>query len=139
MAIWLRYLLGTGAPAIPVQDASAQAIYLLPSDLVHQQGLDHAGDPTGVGLGWIHLLPTGSPSHIVEKTGGGAGFTTYIAIDHARRTAIFLAATDGPIDTHVNLFKAANDLLLAVAGLPPLPPPPPKPAPRRRPRPRRSR
>jgi serine-type D-Ala-D-Ala carboxypeptidase/endopeptidase len=128
MAIWLKYLLRTGRPGIPAQDASAQAVYILPSNLVRQKGLDHAGEPTGVGLGWIHILPINSPSHIVEKTGGGAGFETYIAINHSRRTAIFLAATDGSVDTHLNLFNAANKLLLAVAGLPPLPPPPPKPA-----------
>jgi D-alanyl-D-alanine-carboxypeptidase/D-alanyl-D-alanine-endopeptidase len=128
MAIWLKYLLGTGGPGIPVQEPAAQAIYILPSDLVRQKGLDHAGLPTGIGLGWIHLLPIDEPSHIIEKTGGGAGFSTYIAINQSRHTAIFLAATYGPIDTHLNLFNAANKLLLAVAGLPPLPPPPPKPA-----------
>jgi D-alanyl-D-alanine-carboxypeptidase/D-alanyl-D-alanine-endopeptidase len=131
MAIWLKYLLGTGGPGLTAQDISAQAVYILPSDLVSQKGLDHAGEPTGVGLGWIHILPVDSPSHIVEKTGGGAGFETYIAINHSRRTAIFLAATDGPVDTHLNLFNAANKLLLAVAGLPPLPPPSPKPAAKR--------
>jgi D-alanyl-D-alanine-carboxypeptidase/D-alanyl-D-alanine-endopeptidase len=127
MAIWLKYLLRIGRPGIPAQDASAQAVYILPSNLVSQRGLDHAGEPTGVGLGWIHILSIDSPSHILEKTGGGAGFETYIAINHSRRTAIFLAATEGSVDTHLNLFNAANKLLLAVAGLPPLPPPPPKP------------
>jgi D-alanyl-D-alanine-carboxypeptidase/D-alanyl-D-alanine-endopeptidase len=130
MEIWLKYLLRTGPPGIPAQDASAQAIYILPSNLVSQKGLDHAGEPTGVGLGWIHILPIDSPSHIVEKTGGGAGYATYIAINHSRHTAIFLAATDGSVNTHVNIFNAANKLLLAVAGLPPLPPPLPKPVPK---------
>jgi D-alanyl-D-alanine-carboxypeptidase/D-alanyl-D-alanine-endopeptidase len=128
MAIWLKYLLGTVGSGIPTQDPAAQAIYILPSDLVRQKGLDHAGLPTGIGLGWIHLLPIDEPSHIIEKTGGGAGFSTYIAINQSRHTAIFLAATYGPVDTHLNLFNAANKLLLAVAGLPPLPPPSPKPA-----------
>jgi D-alanyl-D-alanine-carboxypeptidase/D-alanyl-D-alanine-endopeptidase len=127
MAIWLKYLLRTGDSGTPARDASAQAIYVFPSNLVSQKGLDHAGEPTGVGLGWIHILPIDSQSHIIEKTGGGAGFETYIAINHFRHTAIFLAATDGPVDTHLNLFNAANKLLLAVAGLPPLPPPPSKP------------
>ena len=152
MAIWLEYLLGTGAPA---QDPAAQAVYIPLSSLTRQQGLDHAGEPSGVGLGWIHIEPADSLSHIVEKTGGGAGFITYIAINHARRTAIFVAATDGPDrpragrvssvvesvaggsgpDTlrpdasgpqapHLNLFNAANNLLLTMSGLPPLPPPP---------------
>jgi D-alanyl-D-alanine-carboxypeptidase/D-alanyl-D-alanine-endopeptidase len=128
MAIWLKYLLRTGGPGIPAQDASAQAVYILPSSLVSQKGLDHAGEPTGVGLGWIHILPVNSPTHIVEKTGGGSGFETYIAINHSRNTAIFLAATDGTVETHVNLFNAANKLLFAVAGLPPLPSPVPGPS-----------
>jgi D-alanyl-D-alanine-carboxypeptidase/D-alanyl-D-alanine-endopeptidase len=132
MAIWLKYLLGTGSPVLPVQDPSAQAIFLLPSKLVSQRGLDHAGEPTGIGLGWIHILPVDSPSHLIQKTGAGAGFSTYIAINHSRRTALFLAATDGPFDTHLNIFNAANKLLLAAAGLPPLPPPLPKPAVKRR-------
>jgi D-alanyl-D-alanine-carboxypeptidase/D-alanyl-D-alanine-endopeptidase len=128
MAIWLQYLLRTDGAAISTQNPDAQAIYILPSHLVNQKGLDHAGEPTGIGLGWIHLLPTDDPSHIVEKTGGGAGFETYIAINHSRQTAIFIAATDGSVNTHLNLFNAANQLLLTVAGLPPLPPPAPKPA-----------
>jgi len=128
MTIWLKYLLRTGDAGIAAQDASAQAVYILPSSLVSQKGLDHAGEPTGVGLGWIHILPVNSPTHIVEKTGGGAGFETYIAINHSRNTAVFLAATDGTAATHLNLFNAANKLLFAVAGLPPLPSPPPKTA-----------
>jgi D-alanyl-D-alanine-carboxypeptidase/D-alanyl-D-alanine-endopeptidase len=131
MTVWLKYLLGAGGPAVPTQDPAAQAVYIKPSELIRQTGLDHAGEPTGVGLGWIHILPTDSPSHIIEKTGGGAGFETYVALNPARHAAIFLAATDGPIDTHLNLFNAANKLLLAVAGLPPLPEPPPVPAPPR--------
>jgi len=131
MAIWLKYLLRIGDPGISAKGASAQTVYILPSNLVSQKGLDHAGEPTGIGLGWIHILPVDSPSHIIEKTGGGAGFETYIAINHSRHTAIFLAATDGPVDTHLNLFNAANKLLLAIAGLPPLPPPLPKPAAKR--------
>ncbi len=127
MTIWLKYLLGSDGPGATRQDAAAQAIYILPADLKKQHGLEHAGEPTGVGLGWIHILPTDSPSTIVQKTGGGAGFATYIAINHARDTAIFVAATDGRGSTHFNLYEAANNLLLAVAGLPPLPPPPAKP------------
>lgn len=117
MTIWLKYLLQPGNAG-----TAAQAVYVVPAQLLSQKGLDHAGEATGVGLGWIHILPVDAPAHIVEKTGGGAGFETYIAINHPRRTAIFLAVTDGPRETHLNVFNAANKLLLAVAGLPPMPP-----------------
>lgn len=126
MATWLKYLLGTSGRGIPTQNPKAEAVYVNPSALLHSVGLDHAGTPSGVGLGWIHLQPEDSVSRIVEKTGGGAGFTTYIAINRARSTALFLAATDGADWLQVNLFKEANNLLLAAVGLPPLPPEPEK-------------
>lgn len=122
MAKWLRYLAGPGTPGLPTQADGAQAVYLQLSRLTSEYGLDHAGRPSGIGLGWMHL-DANDISHIIEKTGGGAGFTTYIAIHPASHTALFVAATDGVHGWKegFNLFKASNDGLLALAGLPPLP------------------
>jgi serine-type D-Ala-D-Ala carboxypeptidase/endopeptidase len=123
MEKFLRYLVGAGAPGTPVQADDAHGVYLLPSKLAGQYGLDHAGRPSGIGLGWMHLGANEDISHIIEKTGGGAGFTTYIAIHPASHTALFVAATEGPPRQGregLNLFKASNNLLLALAGLPPL-------------------
>jgi D-alanyl-D-alanine-carboxypeptidase/D-alanyl-D-alanine-endopeptidase len=131
MTLWLQYLLGTGPSAggtnFPAQDPAAQAVYIDPADLVRQSGLDHPGAPSGIGLGWMHLFPAGDPSTIVEKTGGGAGFLTYIALNQATHTGLFVAATDGAIETHINVFKNANNILLALTGFPTIaiPPPPP--------------
>jgi len=119
MMLWLKYLLTAQIP-------TAQAVYIQPETLLKQSGLDHAGAPTGIGLGWMHIASTDG-SDITEKTGGGAGFLTYIALSQSHHTAIFIAATDGSIETHLNVFHEANNLLLAVDGLPPLPPEPPKP------------
>ena len=143
VTLWLKYLLTAQNPA-------AQAVYLDPATLLKQTGLDHAGAPTGIGLGWMHIAATDG-SDITEKTGGGAGFTTYIALNHAHNTAIFVAVTEGapspnpappaPSVPHLNFFGLANNILLAVDGLPPLQPPPPrhiakptpkKPVPKRR-------
>jgi D-alanyl-D-alanine-carboxypeptidase/D-alanyl-D-alanine-endopeptidase len=137
MAIWLKYLLGTGGPTIPAQDFAARAVYLDPALLIRQAGLDHAGKPTGIGLGWMHLLPAGDPSHIIEKTGGGAGFTSYIALIPARHIAIFFAFAEGN-GWKQNVFKQANNILLNLAGLRPLPEEPFKPKARPHPRHRRS-
>ena len=126
MATWLKYLLYVGPTA---QDAKAQAVYIDPATLVSQSGLDHAGDVSGIGIGWMHVLS--GPEEIVEKTGGGAGFVTYIALNHATQTGLFAAFTDGEGATHYNVFKAANNLLLTLSGFPPaFDPAPPKPAPK---------
>ena len=124
MTRWLQYLLGTTQPA---QSAEAEAVYLSPAALVSQQGLDHAGTVSGLGLGWMHLLADTEPNSIIEKTGGGAGFLTYIALNQHTHTGLFFALTDGAIETHFNAFKAANNLLLALSGFPPYPPDPPPP------------
>lgn len=117
---WLQYLMGSNQPAIPMQDLAAQNVYLLPSDLIRQQGLDHSGDVTGIGLGWMHLAD-GTPSELIQKTGGGAGFTTYIALSHPTGTAIFVAFTDSSTYTHYNVFKGANNLVYQLNGLPLMP------------------
>lgn len=136
MALWLKYLLGTGSPSLPAQDPTAQAVYLDPTRLIKQVGLDHAGRPTGIGLGWMHLPPAGDPTHIIEKTGGGAGFSSYIAMIPARHIALFFAFAEGPSGWKQNVFIEANNILLTLAGLPPLPDEPAKPKSRHRSKPR---
>src|ERR1039458_5850125 len=82
-----------------------------PAQLKSVQGLSHAGDPTGIGLGWIQLGDPDSPSALMEKTGGGAGFETYVALSPKRQTGIFLAFTDGKGSAHIDFFHEANKLL----------------------------
>jgi D-alanyl-D-alanine-carboxypeptidase/D-alanyl-D-alanine-endopeptidase len=126
MAKFLQYLLHTpDAPSLP---APALTAYLDPAQLKSIQGLSHAGDPTGIGLAWIQIGDPTSPSSLLEKTGGGAGFTTYIALSPDRRTGIFLAATEGKGKWQIDFYHESNNLLAALANVPPLPPrlrPPP--------------
>ena len=122
MTLWLKYLLSL--PGVPVhQNSAAQAVYVDPAQLKGTKGLDHAGEPTGIGLGWLRLGLPGDPSMIIQKTGGGGGFTTYIALVPARHAGVFIAATDGATYTRSHMFQQINNLLLAVSGLPmqPLP------------------
>jgi D-alanyl-D-alanine-carboxypeptidase/D-alanyl-D-alanine-endopeptidase len=119
MAKLLQYLLRI--PGSLAQPAAALSVYLKPAELKSVQGLDHAGNPTGIGLGWIQLGDPANQSALMEKTGGGAGFTTYIALNPGRQTGIFLAATWGKGDATIDFFREANDLLAALANVPPLP------------------
>lgn len=120
MARVLQYLLQI--PGATAQVSPAIDVYLQPSQLKSVQGLSHAGDPSGIGLGWIQLGDPDGPSALMEKTGGGAGFETYVALSLKRQAGIFLAATKGKGRAQVNLFREANNLLAALADVPPLPP-----------------
>jgi serine-type D-Ala-D-Ala carboxypeptidase/endopeptidase len=117
MTRWLQYLLNL--PGVPVhQDPAATATYIQASELRWAQGLGRAGIPSGIGLGWVHINAADDPTMIVEKTGGGAGFTTYIALSPRRHTGIFVATTEGR-HAAANIFSASNDLLVYLAGLTP--------------------
>ena len=117
MAKLLQYMLGL--PGVPVhQDGAARAAYLRPEQLHSIQGLGHAGVPTGIGLGWIEINGNDGDARIVEKTGGGAGFQTYIALNPATRMGVFVAATQGRLRSGANLFRETNALLIQLAGLP---------------------
>jgi D-alanyl-D-alanine-carboxypeptidase/D-alanyl-D-alanine-endopeptidase len=119
MTRWLEYLLDL--PGVPVhQDPSATATYIQASQLRWTQGLGHAGVPNGIGLGWVHLNQPDDPTTIIEKTGGGAGYTTYIALNPKRHIGIFVAATEGRHEG-ANIFRESNDLLTYLAGLTPVP------------------
>jgi D-alanyl-D-alanine-carboxypeptidase/D-alanyl-D-alanine-endopeptidase len=98
------------------------AVYLKPAQLRSVQGLSHAGDPTGIGMGWIQLGDPDGASTLMQKTGGGAGFETYVALSLKRQAGIFLAITEGKGRSHISLFHEANNLLAALADMPPLPP-----------------
>jgi D-alanyl-D-alanine-carboxypeptidase/D-alanyl-D-alanine-endopeptidase len=120
MVKFLQYLLHI--PGSPAQPPSALAVSLTPSQLKSIQGLSHAGDPTGIGLAWIQIGDPASPSVMLEKTGGGAGFTTYIALSPSRQTGVFIAVTEGKGKWHIDPFREANNLLAELANVPPLPP-----------------
>ena len=119
MTRWLEYLLDL--PGVPMHhDPAATATYIPASDLRWTQGLGHAGVPNGIGLGWVHLNQPDDPTMIIEKTGGGAGFTTYIALNPGRHIGIFVAATEGR-HAGADFFRESNDLLIYLAGLTPVP------------------
>lgn len=120
MARVLQYLLHIAGSAAPV--GPAIAVYLKPSQLRSVQGLSHAGDPTGIGMGWIQLGDPDGPSTLMEKTGGGAGFETYVALSLKRQAGVFLAVTEGQGHSQVSLYREANNLLADLANVPPLPP-----------------
>jgi serine-type D-Ala-D-Ala carboxypeptidase/endopeptidase len=119
MTRWLEYLLAL--PGVPIhQDPAATATYIPASQLRWTQGLGLAGVPEGIGLGWVHINPPDDPTMIVEKTGGGAGYTTYIALNPGRHIGIFVAATEGR-HAGASIFHESNALLTYLAGLTPVP------------------
>jgi len=119
MVKFLRYMLHI--PGLPEAPASLLSIYVKPKQLKTMQGLDHAGRPTGIGLAWIQLGDPNGVSMVMQKTGGGAGFSTYIALNPQKQAGIFAAVTYGKGPENVNFFEESNKVLAALAGVPAVP------------------
>ena len=80
MALWLKAQLAPGAETD--RRRISQAIYVQRATLKKAIGLDHAGLANAIGLAWIEQLAGPGHPRILEKTGGGDGFLTYVVLDH---------------------------------------------------------
>jgi len=112
MALWMQSQLAAGPPD-PARRIS-QAIYVRRATLARAQGIDVAGPASGIGLAWIQLDADATHPRLIEKTGGGYGFMTYIVLDPARRIGVFLAMNRMGHGRLEKLTADANDLVAAL-------------------------
>jgi len=108
---WLKDQLA--ARPDPARQVS-QATYVQRGALKAAIGLDHAGPAQAIGLAWIEEAPTATHPRILEKTGGGDGFLTYVVIDPARRVGVFFAIDKVGRGVLTPLTQATNDLVGAL-------------------------
>ncbi len=114
MARWMQHLLGVKHAGNPAQTAQALAIYLQRQELSAVAGLDKAGRASGLGLGWVQLAASGNTPAILQKTGGGGGFMSYMALLPGRRTGVFVSVTSMNIDMFASLALSVNRLVVAL-------------------------
>lgn len=57
------------------------------------EGLDGGGRADAIGLGWIRLADGDARTTIVQKTGAGGGFSSYLAFVPARGIGVFVATS----------------------------------------------
>ena len=112
MGVWMQHVLGIKQGGSATQRAIAQATYFQRQTLASVEGLDLAGTASGLGLGWILLSPTENSPVLLQKTGGGGGFMSYMVLIPGRQTGIFIAVTKVDLDMFAELTRAANDLVV---------------------------
>lgn len=115
MALWLKAQLAPGAAND--RRRIGQAMYFQRSALKPAIGLDHAGPASAIGLGWIEQTATPTHPRILEKTGGGDGFLTYVVIDPVTRVGVFVAF-DNVSGRRMAPVTADANALIALLGAP---------------------
>lgn len=91
--------------------ASEQTMYFQRQDLVSLQGMDVPGRAGALGLGWVYLAPKDGLPGIIEKTGGGGGFMTYMAMIPQKNLGVFAVVTRSALSKFTNMSDPVNRLL----------------------------
>jgi D-alanyl-D-alanine-carboxypeptidase/D-alanyl-D-alanine-endopeptidase len=110
MALWLRAQLKPDAAGD--RRRISQQVYVRRDALAYAAGLDHAGHATGIGLAWIEQDASPGRPRILEKTGGGDGFLTYVVIDPVRRAGVFVGFNNVSGHRLGAVAAAADDLVI---------------------------
>ena len=74
-------------------------------------GFDEAGSMAGLGLGWVTVAADGIHPMLVVKSGGGAGFMSYIAFAPGRGVGLFVAVNRVDFPMFFGMTEAANALI----------------------------
>ncbi|MDN5679577.1 MAG: serine hydrolase, partial [Ewingella sp.] len=111
MARWMRQFLPSplGKPSLTAE--MAQKMYFKRTDLVSLKGMDVPGMADSLGMGWVTMAPTPLLPRIIQKTGGGGGFITYVAMVPQRGVGVFVVVTRSELTKFKNMSDGVNDLV----------------------------
>ena len=115
MTRWLRHNLADGDRAVWPSLALAHAVYRQRQAMIAAIGFDEAGSMDGLTLGWVVMAAHGHTPLIMQKSGGGGGFMSYIAFFPSREVGLFVAVNRVDFTMFSRLTKAANELPASLA------------------------
>ncbi|WP_458044279.1 D-alanyl-D-alanine-carboxypeptidase/endopeptidase AmpH [Phytobacter sp. AG2a] len=74
-------------------------------------GMDVPGRADALGMGWVYMAPKDGRPGIIQKTGGGGGFITYMAMIPQSNVGVFVVVTRSPLTKFTNMSDGVNDLV----------------------------
>jgi D-alanyl-D-alanine-carboxypeptidase/D-alanyl-D-alanine-endopeptidase len=110
MAKWIQFNLKMN-PTMWEVPTVAETAYRPRQTLKTAIGFDEAGAMWGLGLAWVTMAADGARPMIVQKSGAGGGFMTYLAMAPGRDVGVFVAVNKVDFQMFFNMAKMANDLI----------------------------
>jgi D-alanyl-D-alanine-carboxypeptidase/D-alanyl-D-alanine-endopeptidase len=111
MARWLRHNLADANGVLALSHAAYRPRQSMPAAI----GFDEASPMAGLGLGWVTVAAQGVQPMLVVKSGGGAGFMSYLAFAPGRSVGVFVAVNRVDIPMFFGLAGAVNKLIASLA------------------------
>jgi len=102
-------------PAVWPSLALAHAVYRQRQATITAIGFDEAGMMDGLALAWVVVAAHGHMPLILQKSGCGGGFMSYIAFIPGRDVGIFVGVNGVDFTMFFGLTMAANELLASLA------------------------
>jgi D-alanyl-D-alanine-carboxypeptidase/D-alanyl-D-alanine-endopeptidase len=110
MARWLRHNIADPNSALTLSHAVYRPRQAMPAAI----GFDEAAPMAGLALGWVAVAPGGIEPMLLTKSGGGAGFMSYIAFAPGRAAGVFLAVNRVDFPMFFGLAGAVNKLIASL-------------------------
>jgi D-alanyl-D-alanine-carboxypeptidase/D-alanyl-D-alanine-endopeptidase len=110
MARWLRHNLADTSGPLALSHATYRWRQSMPAAI----GFDEAAPMAGLGLGWVALAPSDARPMLIAKSGGGAGFMSYLALAPGRNVGVFVAVSRVDFPMFVALEEGVNRLIASL-------------------------
>ena len=114
MQRWMQQFLASNGRAPSVVATRDQTMYFRRSELVSLKGMDVPGQADALGLGWVTMAAKNGRPTIIQKTGGGGGFITYMAMVPKKNIGVFVVVTRTELTRFTNMSDGVNDLVTAL-------------------------
>lgn len=116
MGRWMQQFLNSAVnPRSPQVDRLQTLIYRR-DQLVKVEGMDVPGRADAIGMGWVYMGPKNGRPGIIQKTGGGGGFITYMAMVPQNNVGVFVVVTRSPLTRFTAMSDGVNDMLAELVG-----------------------
>ncbi|OON41899.1 D-alanyl-D-alanine-carboxypeptidase/endopeptidase AmpH [Izhakiella australiensis] len=111
MGRWMQQFLSSDVHARSAQVDRLQTLIYKRGQLSKVEGMDVPGKADALGMAWVYMAPRDGRPGIIEKTGGGGGFITYIAMVPKYNIGVFVVVTRSDLTRFTAMSDGVNDLL----------------------------
>ncbi|WP_019904320.1 D-alanyl-D-alanine-carboxypeptidase/endopeptidase AmpH [Methylobacterium sp. 77] len=111
MARWLRHNLSAASGVL----ALSHAVYRQRQSMPAAIGFDEASPMAGLALGWVSVAAKDSEPALLVKSGGGAGFMSYVAFAPGRDVGVFVVVNRIDFAMFATLTGVTHKLIAGLA------------------------
>ena len=115
MMRWMQQYLSSDFYQRSNQADRMQTLIYQRTQLSRVTGMDVPGKADALGLGWVYMAPKNGRPGIIQKTGGGGGFITYMAMIPQKNVGAFIVVTRSPQTRFTHMSNGINDLVVELS------------------------